>query len=136
MNEATAQHDKKKRLENPPRIVNFRISRREDRDAKQYTETFEVPYRRNLNVISALMDIRKNPVTKDGKQTTPPELCRYRVDVAVLRRRRLDKASERIVRQQRRLVQPVLEPKDMLAEQLGVTAFPIRDDRVHLRSSE
>ena len=72
MNEANVQHDKKKRLENPPQTVNFRISRRENLDAAQYTETFEVPYRRNLNVISALMEIRKNPVTKDGRQTTPP----------------------------------------------------------------
>ncbi len=69
MNEANVE---KKRLENPPQTVDFRISRREKLDAPQYTETFTVPYRRNLNVISALMEIRKNPVTKDGKQTTPP----------------------------------------------------------------
>jgi succinate dehydrogenase / fumarate reductase iron-sulfur subunit len=72
MNEANVHQDKKKRLENPPRMVNFRISRREKPGANQYTETFEIPYRRNLNVISALMEIRKNPVTKDGRQTTPP----------------------------------------------------------------
>ncbi len=72
MNEANVQHDKKKRLENPPQTVDFKITRREKLGAEQYTETFVVPYRRNLNVISALMDIRKNPVTKEGKQTTPP----------------------------------------------------------------
>src|SRR6476620_9806000 len=69
MNEANVE---KKRLENPPNTIEFRISRREKLGADQYTETFEIPYRRNLNVISALMEIRKNPVTKDGKQTTPP----------------------------------------------------------------
>jgi succinate dehydrogenase / fumarate reductase iron-sulfur subunit len=69
MNEANVE---KKRLENPPKTVDFRISRREKPDATQYTETFTVPYRRNLNIISALMEIRKNPVTKEGKQTTPP----------------------------------------------------------------
>ena len=68
----TNGHHEKKRLENPPPTVDFKISRREKLDAAQYTETFTVPYRRNLNVISALMEIRKNPVTKDGKETTPP----------------------------------------------------------------
>lgn len=71
MNEANVNHLKKP-LENPPKTIEFRISRRERPDAEQYTETFVIPYRRNLNVISALMDIRKNPVTKEGKQTTPP----------------------------------------------------------------
>jgi succinate dehydrogenase / fumarate reductase iron-sulfur subunit len=68
----TNGHTEKKRLDNPPQTIEFRISRREKLGADQYTETFEIPYRRNLNVISALMEIRKNPVTKDGKQTTPP----------------------------------------------------------------
>lgn len=71
MNEANVRHEKKP-LENPPKTIEFRISRREKPGAAQYTETFEIPYRRNLNVISALMEIRKNPVTKEGKQTTPP----------------------------------------------------------------
>jgi len=68
----TNEHQEKKRLENPPQTIDFRISRRKKPGANQYTETFEVPYRKNLNVISALLEIRKNPVTKDGKQTTPP----------------------------------------------------------------
>jgi succinate dehydrogenase / fumarate reductase, iron-sulfur subunit len=71
MNEANV-HNEKKRLENPPATIEITIKRRERTDAAQYTETFEIPYRRNLNVISALMEIRKNPVTKEGKQTTPP----------------------------------------------------------------
>lgn len=71
MNETNGLHEKK-RLENPPQTVEFRISRREKLGANQYTESFIVPYRRNLNIISALMEIRKNPVTKEGKQTTPP----------------------------------------------------------------
>src|SRR5687767_7648800 len=71
MNEANVTHLKKP-LENPPQMIEFRISRREKTGAEQYTETFEIPYRRNLNVISVLMEIRKNPVTKEGRQTTPP----------------------------------------------------------------
>ncbi len=68
----TNGHHEKKRLINPPPIIDFRIARRERTDAAQYTETFAIPYRKNLNVISALLEIRKNPVTKDGKKTTPP----------------------------------------------------------------
>lgn len=68
----TNGHAEKKRLENPPQTVEIKIQRREKPGATQYTETFEIPYRKNLNVISALMEIRKNPVTKEGKQTTPP----------------------------------------------------------------
>ncbi len=68
----TNGHGEKKRLTNPPKSIEIRIQRRENPDANAYTETFEIPYRKNLNVISALMDIRKNPITKDGKQTTPP----------------------------------------------------------------
>jgi succinate dehydrogenase / fumarate reductase iron-sulfur subunit len=71
MNEANVHHEKK-RLENPPQSVEIKIQRRDKTDAASYWETFVIPYRRNLNVISALMDIRKNPVTKEGKQTTPP----------------------------------------------------------------
>ena len=68
----TNGHQEKKRLENPPQTVDIKIQRRNDLNSETYWETFSIPYRRNLNVISALMEIRKNPVTKDGKQTTPP----------------------------------------------------------------
>src|SRR6478672_7028974 len=62
----------KKRLADPPATVRFKILRREREGAVSRWETFEIQYRRNLNVISALMEIRKNPVTVEGKQTTPP----------------------------------------------------------------
>lgn len=65
-------HFEKKRLDSPPKTIKIKIQRRENIDADAVWETFEIPYRRNLNVISVLMDIRKNPVTADGKQTTPP----------------------------------------------------------------
>src|SRR5215204_289245 len=71
MNQANV-HQEKKRLTNPPEIIEFKIQRRDTLDAETYWETFEIPYRKNLNVISALMEIRKNPVTKDGRATTPP----------------------------------------------------------------
>ena len=62
----------KKRLNSPPATIKFKIQRREREGAAAHWETFELQYRRNLNVISALMVIRKNPVTVEGKQTTPP----------------------------------------------------------------
>ena len=71
MSEANGHHEKK-RLTNPPQTIDVKIQRREKPEAAAHWETFSIPYRKNLNVISALMDIRKNPVTKDGKTTTPP----------------------------------------------------------------
>lgn len=38
---------------------------------KQYWETFALEMQPGMNVIAALMQIQKNPVTSDGKETTP-----------------------------------------------------------------
>ncbi len=65
-------HKEKKRLEDPPARFRLKIQRREREGASATFETFELQYRRNLNVISALMEVRKDPVTVEGKQTTPP----------------------------------------------------------------
>lgn len=69
---STNEHVHKKKLTDPPKTIKFKIQRREKEGADARWETFEIPYRRNLNVISALMEIRKNPVTAEGKETTPP----------------------------------------------------------------
>ena len=53
------------------KTVIFEIERRNSTDESSYIEKFELPYRMNMNVISALMEIRRNPVTMDGKKTTP-----------------------------------------------------------------
>jgi succinate dehydrogenase / fumarate reductase, iron-sulfur subunit len=66
------KHTEKKRLENPPANFKLKIQRREKEGSPASWETFVLPYRRNLNVISALMEIRTNPVTIEGKKTTPP----------------------------------------------------------------
>jgi len=47
--------------------VEIHIKRRAAPDAPQHWEEFEIPYRPNLNVISCLMEILKNPVTKSGR---------------------------------------------------------------------
>src|SRR5205807_8355476 len=51
--------------------VRIRIKRQLTPDAKRPWEGFEIPYKPNMNVTSALMEIAANPVTRDGKQTTP-----------------------------------------------------------------
>ena len=68
----TTLHHEKKRLENPPSKFKLKIQRRDNEGSPVRWETFELEYRRNLNVISALMDVRKTPVTADGTATTPP----------------------------------------------------------------
>ncbi|MCP9495983.1 MAG: succinate dehydrogenase iron-sulfur subunit [Pyrinomonadaceae bacterium MAG19_C2-C3] len=54
------------------RFVEIKIARRDNPDSAQRWETFRIPYRRNLNIISCLMEIRKNPVMANGERTTPP----------------------------------------------------------------
>ena len=51
--------------------VTFIITRQDDADSTPYDETFHVPYRKNMNVISGLMEIQKNPVNANGEKTAP-----------------------------------------------------------------
>lgn len=51
--------------------VIIKIKRQDAPDTKPYWEEFEIPYRRNLNITSCLMDIALRPTTRDGKATTP-----------------------------------------------------------------
>ncbi len=53
------------------RTVTFEIKRQLTPDAKGAWETFELPYHPGMNIISSLREIAMNPVTKDGKATTP-----------------------------------------------------------------
>lgn len=53
--------------------VRLIISRQDGPDTTPYEEVFEVPYRQNMNVISALMEIRRNPVNIKGETTSPPQ---------------------------------------------------------------
>src|SRR5213075_1095992 len=50
--------------------VLIKIKRQADPKSGPYWEEFELPYRRGMNVISSLMDIAANPVTRDGKIST------------------------------------------------------------------
>lgn len=58
-------------MANDKKTVIIKIKRQLTPEAKPVWEEFELPYRRNMNVTSALMDIAANPVTRDGKKTTP-----------------------------------------------------------------
>src|SRR2546423_13185850 len=51
--------------------VILKIKRQATPTSKSHWEEFSVPHRPNMNVISALMDIAADPVTRDGKATTP-----------------------------------------------------------------
>src|SRR6201998_3302682 len=51
--------------------VIIKIKRQDTPTSKSYWEEFSLPYRPNMNVISALMDIAAVPVTREGKATTP-----------------------------------------------------------------
>lgn len=55
----------------PGQFVTFRIWRQEHRDTAGHFEEFKLPYRKGMNVISCLMEIQRNPVTAEGKKTTP-----------------------------------------------------------------
>ncbi len=49
----------------------LKIKRQATPTSRPYWEEFELHWRRGMNVTSALMDIAANPVTRDGKRTTP-----------------------------------------------------------------
>lgn len=53
------------------KTVRFIISRQDTPESKSYTEEFEIPYRPNMNVISGLMEIQRNPLKADGSKTSP-----------------------------------------------------------------
>ncbi|MCP3025506.1 succinate dehydrogenase iron-sulfur subunit [Halobacillus sp. A5] len=53
------------------KTITFIVTRQDDPESQPFEETFEIPYRKNMNVISALMEIRRNPVNAEGKATTP-----------------------------------------------------------------
>jgi succinate dehydrogenase / fumarate reductase iron-sulfur subunit len=53
------------------KIVSFRIKRQDSPESKPYWEEFELPWKPGMNVTSSLMDLALNPVTREGKKTTP-----------------------------------------------------------------
>jgi succinate dehydrogenase / fumarate reductase iron-sulfur subunit len=54
-----------------PKTVRFTVKRQDAADSRPYDQTFELEYKPQMNVISALQDIAANPRTVDAKQTAP-----------------------------------------------------------------
>lgn len=50
----------------------IRIRRQKHPDSPSYWQDFAIPYKAGHNLVSALMAIRDNPVTADGKRVDPP----------------------------------------------------------------
>src|SRR5690242_21593424 len=55
----------------PDKRVRFKIRRQGTPNEKARWEEFELPWHPGMNVISSMMEIARNPVTRDGKPTTP-----------------------------------------------------------------
>jgi succinate dehydrogenase / fumarate reductase iron-sulfur subunit len=53
-----------------PTTIKVEIKRQSSPDAKAVTETFEIPYRPNMNITSLLGEIALNPTTITGSATT------------------------------------------------------------------
>ncbi len=61
-------------MASPPRTtIELRILRQESATAKPRWEEFSLPWRPELRLISCLIEIREQPVTKPGAATTPIE---------------------------------------------------------------
>src|SRR5947207_3258460 len=52
-------------------LVLFKIKRQASPNDKPRWEEFELPWHAGMNVISSMMEIARNPVTRDGKPTMP-----------------------------------------------------------------
>jgi len=48
------------------------VKRQDGPDAPSYWQTFRIPWKPHHNVVSALMEIRLNPVTAEGEPVPPP----------------------------------------------------------------
>ena len=55
----------------PRQNIELRIRRQDSPTGSSRWEEFSIPWQPSMNVISCLMEIRKNPVTKQGQKTTP-----------------------------------------------------------------
>jgi succinate dehydrogenase / fumarate reductase iron-sulfur subunit len=53
------------------KTVTLEIKRQASPDSPSVWESFELEWRPGMNVISAMMEIAANPVTADGRDTTP-----------------------------------------------------------------
>ncbi|KHF29758.1 succinate dehydrogenase iron-sulfur subunit [Anoxybacillus sp. BCO1] len=50
------------------KTIRIIVTRQDRPDTAPYEEEFVIPYRPNMNIISALMEIRRNPVNAKGEK--------------------------------------------------------------------
>jgi succinate dehydrogenase / fumarate reductase iron-sulfur subunit len=55
-----------------PTKLRLKILRQKDQNSDNYWETYEIPFKEKMNVISALMEVQKDPRTVDGQTVRPP----------------------------------------------------------------
>ena len=55
----------------PNKTVVLKIRRQLNPESPCYWEEFELPWKKQMNVISSLMELAANPVSREGKPTTP-----------------------------------------------------------------
>ncbi|MCC6574752.1 MAG: succinate dehydrogenase iron-sulfur subunit [Planctomycetes bacterium] len=55
----------------PGETVTLKIKRQDSPSSSPYWETFSVPYFKNMNVISALQSVERDPKTASGKEVAP-----------------------------------------------------------------
>ncbi|MCL1975678.1 MAG: succinate dehydrogenase iron-sulfur subunit [Firmicutes bacterium] len=53
------------------RHIKLKIKRQDSPDSLPWWEEFCIPYKPNMNIVSVLMEIRKNPVNSKGEKTNP-----------------------------------------------------------------
>lgn len=53
------------------KTIRFEVKRQNNKESAPFWHTFEIPYRIDANVISCLMEIRKDPRTTEGKLVEP-----------------------------------------------------------------
>ena len=55
-----------------PSKIRLKVLRQKSANSESYWEEYIVPMQDKLNVISALMEVQRNPVTTQGKEVSPP----------------------------------------------------------------
>ena len=53
------------------RTIHLKVRRQDTPASSPYWESYEIPYRPRENVVSVLMEVAKDPKTRDGKRTSP-----------------------------------------------------------------
>lgn len=51
--------------------IHLIVTRQDGPNEQPYKEEFKIPYRKNMNIISALMEIQRNPVNVKGEKVAP-----------------------------------------------------------------